>query len=80
MPAGTFAESDGTLVNSEGRAQRFFQVFVPAGHSGKLALAPRFELAWAARIADLCKLSTTSLRAMTANAGLARVGFRRART
>ncbi len=27
LPAGTFAESDGTLVNNEGRAQRFFQVF-----------------------------------------------------
>jgi NADH-quinone oxidoreductase subunit G len=30
LPAGTFAESDGTLVNSEGRAQRFFQVFNPS--------------------------------------------------
>ncbi|TWF41519.1 NADH dehydrogenase subunit G [Chitinophaga polysaccharea] len=30
LPAGTFAESDGTLVNNEGRAQRFFQVFAPA--------------------------------------------------
>ena len=29
LPVGTFAESDGTLVSSEGRAQRFFQVFVP---------------------------------------------------
>jgi NADH-quinone oxidoreductase subunit G len=29
VPAGTFAESDGTFVSSEGRAQRFFQVFVP---------------------------------------------------
>lgn len=29
IPAGTFAESDGTLVNNEGRAQCFFQVFVP---------------------------------------------------
>jgi NADH-quinone oxidoreductase subunit G len=29
LPAGTFAESDGTLVNSEGRAQRFFQVSDP---------------------------------------------------
>lgn len=29
LPAGTFAESDGTFVSSEGRAQRFFQVFVP---------------------------------------------------
>lgn len=29
LPAGTFAEADGTLVSNEGRAQRFFQVFVP---------------------------------------------------
>ncbi len=29
LPAGTFAESDGTLVNNEGRAQRFFQAYVP---------------------------------------------------
>ena len=31
LPAGTFAETDGTLVNNEGRAQRFYQVFVPDG-------------------------------------------------
>jgi len=31
LPAATFAESAGTLVNNEGRAQRFFQVFVPRG-------------------------------------------------
>ncbi len=31
LPAGTFAESDGTLVSSEGRAQRFFEVYVPGG-------------------------------------------------
>jgi NADH-quinone oxidoreductase subunit G len=31
LPAGTFAETDGTLVNYEGRAQRFFQAFVPSG-------------------------------------------------
>ena len=31
LPAGTFAEGDGTLVSSEGRAQRFYQVFVPEG-------------------------------------------------
>ncbi len=31
IPAGTFAEADGTLVNNEGRAQRFYQVFVPEG-------------------------------------------------
>ena len=29
IPAGTFAESDGTIVNNEGRAQRFYQVYVP---------------------------------------------------
>ncbi|HEY8519164.1 MAG TPA: NADH-quinone oxidoreductase subunit NuoG [Gammaproteobacteria bacterium] len=29
LPAATFAEGDGTLVSSEGRAQRFFQVYVP---------------------------------------------------
>ncbi len=29
LPVGTFAESDGTLVNNEGRAQRFYRVFLP---------------------------------------------------
>ncbi|WP_152207853.1 NADH-quinone oxidoreductase subunit NuoG [Marinobacter changyiensis] len=29
LPAASFAESDGTLVNLEGRAQRFFQVYDP---------------------------------------------------
>jgi NADH-quinone oxidoreductase subunit G len=31
LPAGSFAEADGTLVSNEGRAQRFFQLFVPEG-------------------------------------------------
>jgi len=31
LPAATFAESDGTLVNNEGRAQRFFKVLPPDG-------------------------------------------------
>ena len=31
LPASSFAETSGTLVNNEGRAQRFYQVFVPAG-------------------------------------------------
>ena len=30
LPAATFAEGDGTLVNNEGRAQRFYRIFVPA--------------------------------------------------
>ncbi|MCO6496636.1 MAG: NADH-quinone oxidoreductase subunit NuoG [Chitinophagaceae bacterium] len=29
LPAGTFAESTGTVINNEGRAQRFYQVFAP---------------------------------------------------
>lgn len=29
LPAGSFAESDGTVVSAEGRAQRYFQVFDP---------------------------------------------------
>jgi NADH-quinone oxidoreductase subunit G len=31
LPAGTFAETDGTLVNNELRAQRFFPAFAPSG-------------------------------------------------
>jgi len=31
LPAAPFAEADGTFVNNEGRAQRFFQVYVPSG-------------------------------------------------
>lgn len=29
VPTASFAEADGTLINNEGRAQRFFQVFDP---------------------------------------------------
>ncbi len=29
IPSGTFAESDGTFVNNEGRAQRYYQVYKP---------------------------------------------------
>lgn len=31
LPAATWAESSGTLVNNEGRAQRFFQLLFPPG-------------------------------------------------
>lgn len=31
FPASTFAEGSGTLINNEGRAQRFYKVFNPAG-------------------------------------------------
>ena len=33
LPAATFAEATGTLVNNEGRAQRSYQVFIPQGET-----------------------------------------------
>ncbi|MGL6295507.1 MAG: NADH-quinone oxidoreductase subunit NuoG [Plesiomonas sp.] len=33
LPAASFAEADGTVVNHEGRAQRFYQVYSPAYYS-----------------------------------------------
>lgn len=30
IPVGAFAETDGTLVNQEGRAQRYYQAYMPA--------------------------------------------------
>jgi NADH-quinone oxidoreductase subunit G len=61
LPAGSFAESDGTLVNNEGRAQRFFQTFMPAG-------AQRESWRWLQQVAEaagLMKLGET-LDALTA--------------
>ncbi|WP_072255014.1 molybdopterin-dependent oxidoreductase, partial [Klebsiella aerogenes] len=36
--AASFAESDGTVVNNEGRAQRFFQVYDPAYYDAKTVM------------------------------------------
>src|SRR5690625_5812343 len=33
LPAATFAEADGTVVNNEGRAQRFYKTFPPENRS-----------------------------------------------
>lgn len=44
--AGTFSESDGTVVNNEGRAQRFYQVFIPEGEIQESWRWLR-DLAWA---------------------------------
>jgi NADH-quinone oxidoreductase subunit G len=55
LPAATFAEADGTLVSSEGRAQRFFQVFDPSSdvkeswrwlREGSLAAGIQTEAQW----------------------------------
>ena len=32
VPSAAYAETDGTLVNNEGRAQRFYRVFLPDGN------------------------------------------------
>ncbi len=51
LPAATFAESDGTLVNSEGRAQRYFKVMPPLGDVMEswrwlAGITPAAEAAW----------------------------------
>jgi NADH-quinone oxidoreductase subunit G len=38
LPVASFAEGDGTIVNNEGRAQRFYQVFIPPN--------PRIRESW----------------------------------
>ncbi len=42
LPAATFAEGDGTVVSSEGRAQRYFQVYDP----GYYNLASQVRESW----------------------------------
>jgi NADH-quinone oxidoreductase subunit G len=36
LPVSTFAEASGSLVNNEGRAQRFFRVYPPAGDTSDI--------------------------------------------
>ncbi|MCC2637874.1 MAG: nuoG [Moraxellaceae bacterium] len=38
LPAASFAEGDGTLVNNEGRAQRFFQVYDPVYYKPEIVM------------------------------------------
>ena len=38
LSAASFAESDGTVINNEGRAQRFFQVYDPAYYDSKTGM------------------------------------------
>ena len=51
LPVPASVETDGTFVNNEGRAQRFFQVFVPKGDMktawrtlGELGAEPRWSI------------------------------------
>ncbi len=45
LSAASFAESDGTVVNNEGRAQRFFQVYDPAYYDAKTVMLEELALA-----------------------------------
>nr|WP_322560091.1 NADH-quinone oxidoreductase subunit NuoG [uncultured Escherichia sp.] len=38
LSAASFAESDGTVINNEGRAQRFFQVYDPSYYDSKTVM------------------------------------------
>lgn len=38
LPAASFAEADGTVVNLEGRAQRFFQVYEPSYYKAEVTI------------------------------------------
>ena len=38
LSAASFAESDGTVVNNEGRAQRFFQITIRLAHDAKTVM------------------------------------------
>jgi NADH-quinone oxidoreductase subunit G len=75
FPAATFAESEGTYVNNETRAQRFYQVFVPQGDiqpawrwlAAAAAGAGRDDLGWE-HIDDLvaaCAASSPLLEPVT---------------
>jgi NADH-quinone oxidoreductase subunit G len=49
LPAATFAEATGTLVNMEGRAQRYFQNFDPAYYDRSVATLESWR--WLGRVA-----------------------------
>jgi NADH-quinone oxidoreductase subunit G len=43
LPAGSFAESDGTLVSHEGRAQRYFKVYEPGYYDPRSVIRESWE-------------------------------------
>ena len=79
LPAASFAEGDGTLVNYEGRAQRFFQVYDPAYYDAEVAVAESWR--WLDRLQNgaaahenldqavaLCEAQVPALRGIAAAA------------
>ncbi len=53
LSAGSFAESDGTVVNNEGRAQRYFQVYDPAYYDPQTLI--RASWAWLVDLRARCQ-------------------------
>ncbi len=52
LSAASFAESDGTVINNEGRAQRFFQVYDPAYYDSKTVMLESWH--WCLRCTAPC--------------------------
>jgi NADH-quinone oxidoreductase subunit G len=81
LPAATGPESDGTLVSQEGRAQRFYQVFVPDGDVKEswrwlsdLARAITQETGAGSGVATWANLDDAVLATAAAAPELARIG------
>jgi NADH-quinone oxidoreductase subunit G len=81
LPAATGPESDGTFVNQEGRAQRFYQVFVPDGDVKEswrwlsdLARATSQEAGGGSGVATWCNFDDAVATTAEAAPDLARIG------
>ena len=83
LPAATFAEGDGTVVSSEGRAQRYFQVYDPGYYNlasqvreswrwiaGLMASARRTDMPWQTldQLTAACAASVPALAAIASAA------------
>lgn len=55
LPAGSFAEADGTLVSMEGRVQRFFQIYDPAYYDPSCQIAESWHWLHALQSQQLAK-------------------------
>ncbi|HEX4896125.1 MAG TPA: NADH-quinone oxidoreductase subunit NuoG [Solimonas sp.] len=76
LPAATVYEGDGTFVNLEGRAQRYFQVFEPTYYDAKIALTESWR--WLAGLKTLGWKQLDEVTAAAAAALPALAGIREA--
>jgi NADH-quinone oxidoreductase subunit G len=65
LPAATFAETQGTFVNSEGRAQRSLAVFDPSEHDDSTAIRPSY--AWITAIFELSGSQSSGQKQQSVN-------------